>query len=441
MTTKQHIKNAITHCSLFSLLALFSCSNNDISQTGINHTATSSGAYFLGVQADGGTEYIMQTSSISEGNLDIKNNIGELPNSSYTWVSKGNVAIGMSYQQASAGEGYAIKLKSGNEPLTLIGRFLVSDRYTTFGFINNNHFVTSVAGQVGNISNGGKQEARTDLATFDFWTIENDGLKLKYKKTITTKNITQNGQQATFSGIVDNGDGTFFTAMVESDINENYGNANGSSVGRVKFPDSCWVVQFDTTLAVKHIFKDNRISYASGQFRSQTLNSIFRADDGAIYVFSNSYDTNSTKPAGAIRINKNENMFDPNYYFNIEEKTQGYKFRRVWFVGGTKFLLELYNNKVPSSTGAATHYAIIDVGTKDYKEVVGLPQQIMIISGTNTGDVPLAHNNKVFIPITQRQNYASLYEVDLETAIARKALTIKGATQIRGVCFLNSNNN
>ena len=37
------------------------------------------GSYFIAVKTDNGTEYIMQTKSLTAGNLDIRNNIMELP--------------------------------------------------------------------------------------------------------------------------------------------------------------------------------------------------------------------------------------------------------------------------------------------------------------------------------------------------------------------------
>ena len=42
------------------------------------------GSYFIAVKTDNGTEYIMQTNSLTAGNLDIRNNIMELPQTEYT---------------------------------------------------------------------------------------------------------------------------------------------------------------------------------------------------------------------------------------------------------------------------------------------------------------------------------------------------------------------
>ena len=77
---------------------LTSCSSSD-DISGANEK----GSYFIAVKTDNGTEYIMQTNSLTAGNLDIRNNIMELPQTEYTWVFNNHDAIGMVYQQQFAG--------------------------------------------------------------------------------------------------------------------------------------------------------------------------------------------------------------------------------------------------------------------------------------------------------------------------------------------------
>ena len=70
------------------------------------------GSYFIAVKTDNGTEYIMQTNSLTAGDLDIENNIMELPQTEYTWVFNNHDAIGMVYQQQFAGLGYGLRWTS-----------------------------------------------------------------------------------------------------------------------------------------------------------------------------------------------------------------------------------------------------------------------------------------------------------------------------------------
>ena len=416
-----------------SLPLFTACSSDDSAEStngetgGIATGAATSGHFFLDAAADDGTEYILQNTSVTDGDLNISSNIKELPTSPYTWVFKDSYAVGVSYQQQYAGLGYCVKLTDETKPFEQIGQFQVNDRFTTYGFIDD-MFVTSVSGQT--------RGDRTDIAIFDFWSLDDSGVKLFRSKSRYTTDIAGEGQQATFSGIVDNGDGTFLTAMIKSDHKDDGSNAQGGSIGTVKYPDSCWVVKMDTALNIKAVYGDNRISYACGQFRSQTLNSIYKADDGNVYVFSNSYESTSTLPAGALRIKKGAEGFDKDYYFNIQSELGGFKFRRVWPITGSKFLLELYDDKTPTSTGTARHYAVIDMETKSHVDVTGLPDRLNITSGQTTGDVPMVYDGKIFIPITQRGGYAALYNVDPNTGVATKGITVTGAATIRSVGYL-----
>lgn len=416
-----------------SLPLFTACSSDDSAEStngesgGIATGAATSGHFFLDAAADDGTEYILQNTSVTDGDLNISSNIKELPTSPYTWVFKDSYAVGVSYQQQYAGLGYCVKLTDETKPFEQIGQFQVNDRFTTYGFIDD-MFVTSVSGQT--------RGDRTDIAIFDFWSLDDSGVKLFRSKSRYTTDIAGEGQQATFSGIVDNGDGTFLTAMIKSDHKDDGSNAQGGSIGTVKYPDSCWVVKMDTALNIKAVYGDDRISYACGQFRSQTLNSIYKADDGNVYVFSNSYESTTTLPAGALRIKKGAEGFDKDYYFNIQSELGGYKFRRVWPITGSKFLLELYDDKTPTSTGAARHYAVIDMETKSHVDVTGLPDRLNITSGQTTGDVPMVHDGKIYIPITQRGGYAALYNVDPNTGVATKGITVTGAATIRSVGYL-----
>ena len=57
------------------------------------------------------------------------------------------------------------------------------------------------------------------------------------------------GQTPVIRSNIDNGDGTFLTAMVQSDFHQT-GTGDGSSIGEVKYPDSCWVAKMDRDLNV-----------------------------------------------------------------------------------------------------------------------------------------------------------------------------------------------
>lgn len=423
-------------CLFAATVGFTGCSSSDPATDDTSHKDDSysgvkngKGPYFLAVKTDNGTEYIMQTNSLTAGDLDIKNNIMELPQTEYTWVFSGHDAIGMVYQQQFAGLGYGLRWTSDEAQFAKLGEFRIDTRFSNYGFFNG-QLLTSVGGQVS------ADGTRNDGATFGFWNITADGVKLDHTKTIWTEDITGNGQQITFSSIIDNGDGTFLTAMVQSAFHQT-GTGDGSSVGDVKYPDSCWVAKMDKDLNVLHVYRDNRISYAAGQYRSQVLHEVHKADDGTVYVFSNAFNAATTLKAGALRIKKGASEFDKDYYYDLQTPAGGYKFRRVWHMTGSKFLLEIYNEKTINTMTAGHQFALIDMESQTFTWISGIPTKNLITSGSETGGVPMYADGTIYLPITQFGQDASIYLVNPNTGVATKGITIKGATEIRTIGKLN----
>jgi hypothetical protein len=387
------------------------------------------GSFFLSVNGES-AEYIIQTDNLETSDLSIQNNNQTLEQTGHTWIFSDNpsAAIGLIYQQGDPGIGLGFGVKADGT-LQSLGNFQISSRYTSYGFFDK-YALTSVGGQA-LVNNGDTLKHqngsnRSDGVTFNFIDLKG-GMTLQ-EKTIPTLNITGNGEQATFSGIVDMGNGEFLTGLVVSQPRDASA-TGGASSGTITYPDSVWVAAFDANLNLKRIYRDNRLSYSSGRFRSQYYSQIEKAGDGNIYVFSGSYESTTTKPCGALRINKNATAFDPSYYFNIEEKTGGYKFRKVWHVTGNYFMLELYNDLTTSATGAATQYGIVNVEAKTFNWVKNIPAKDRI---TGTG-LPMAYEGAMYFPIVAAGEHPAVYIIDPVTAEARKGISITGASSLNAI--------
>ena len=394
-------------------LAIVSCTKDN------NNNQQGKGSFFLSLSGES-TEYLMLAEDLNSGSLSLGNNNKTLEMQGYTWIfnEDPSVAVGFVYQQGDPGIGLGYRLSEDGK-LNEIGQFQIISRFTSFGFFDK-YAVASVGGQ----TIAGTE--RADGATFNFISIK-EGLSME-PKTIPTLNITGNGEQATFSGIVDMGNGEFLTGLVVSQPRDPNA-TGGSSSGKITYPDSVWVAAFDANLNLKRIYRDNRISYSSGRFRSQYYSQIAKAGDGTVYVFSGSYETATKHPCGALRINKNATTFDPAYYFNIEEKTNDYHFRRVWHVTGDYFLLEFYNATTVSATGAATQYGIVNMTAKSFAWVTGIPAKEQI---TNTG-LPMAYDGKMYFPVTETGVDPAIYIIDPATATATKGMTVSGSKNINAV--------
>jgi len=398
---------------------------------------TSVGAFFVSVDGES-AEYIMQVDDLEEGTYTIASNVAELESSGYFWIfnQEESRAIGLIYNQSDPGVGLGYGVNSeGN--LEKLGEFQITSRFTNYGFFD--HFaLTNVGGRTpvdddGNALLDVNGDERTDGVTFNFIDLDND-LALE-EKTITTLNITGNGEQATLSGIVDFGNGEFLSALVCSQAVDESAEG-GNSTGTVNYPDSVWVAALDEDLNIKRLYRDNRISYASGRYRSQYYSMIDKDDDGNVYIFSGSYESTTTLPCGALRIKSGATTFDSDYYFNIESLTNGYHFRRVWHITGAYFLMVFYNDAEPAINGAASQYGIVNVENKTFNWIGG---DFPAMDEISDSGLPMAYNGKMYLPITVTGADPVVYVINPSTAVATKGITISGATNINAIGRLTAN--
>lgn len=402
--------------------AFQSCSDDE---TVNNSPIEVADGFFISAVGDE-AEYILLAEELETGELHIRNNIAELEQNGYTWIFNNNpsAAVGLIYNQGDPGVGLDYNIDA-NGNLNKVGSFQITTRFTSYGFFDK-YALTSVGGQTLAGS------TRDDGVTFNFIDLQTLSMT---EKSISTYNITGNGEQATTSGIVDMGNGEFLTGLVLSQPREE-GATGGSSTGTITYPDSVWVAALDANLNIKHIYRDNRISYSAGRYRSQYYSQIAKAEDGTVYVFSGSYDYNSTpttRPCGALKINAGADAFDKDYYFNIEALSDGYRFRKVWHITGNYFLLEFYNHqgRVTAVTDPATQYAVVNMKQKSLNWVGGeMPSKDEIIS---TATTPMAFNGKMYFPITAGSSNPTIYIIDPTTATATKGASIVGASSIRAV--------
>lgn len=390
-----------------------------------NNGIVESRPFFLSLAGSGESEYLLQLDNIESGSHTIKENFKQLEQSGYTWIFSDNhkYALGLLYKKGDPGISLGFeKNKKGN--FELMEEFQIQSRYTTYGFFGDNA-ITAVGGQ----TIEGTEIA--DGVLFNVIDLKNN-FTLTPQAPIHTLNKFAEGQIATFSGIVDTGRGTFLTGVVVSEPRDP--NAEGgSSTGAVTEPNKVWVAEIDNKFNIVNIFEDDRISYSSGRHRSQYYSQIGIADDGTTYVFSGSYDENTTLPAGALKINKGEKEFDKTYYFNIQEKT-GHKFRKVWHITQDYFMLEVYNDNKPITVESiATKYAIVKMGDKTFNWVQDIPAENKII----TTGLPYAHEGKMLFPITAEGSDPVVYVIDPVTATAKKGVTVSGTSAIRAIGYLD----
>lgn len=423
MRTSSFSKKALWSLCIASAGLFSACSDSDNEDN--RFVSDKTGPYFVSITGDS-SEYIMQLENIDSGETNVKDNIKQLDQSGYTWIFSDNHkhAIGFIYNQGDPGIGLGYDVTSeGN--FRLAGQFQIADRFTTYGFFDDKA-IAAVGGQA--IKD---KEGREDGVTFNVVDLNNN-LK-KHSLTIETLDVFKKGEQATLSGIVDRGNGTFLSgAVVSGPRDPNAG--GGASTGVISDPNRVYVAILDRDFKIVGHLEDDRISYSSGRMRSQYYSQIGIADDGAVYVFSGSYESTTTLPAGALKINKGSNEFDKAYYFNIEEALDGHKFRKVWHATGSLFLLEVYNEVTPEkpATATATQYAIADMNAKTIKWIKGeFPEKDQI---TQSG-LPTTINGHLYFPITTAEA-SHIYIINPTDASVKKGIKINGVSKINAVGYL-----
>jgi len=392
-----------------TLFAAMSCSKTD--DPGPNNGGGDHNEKFFIAATSGSSTYLLTADNLESGTTTIVGNGVEIPRTYSMWVNNGTKAsVGLIYAQGDPGIGISYGLDVNGQLAPVGNEFQITSRFTTYGAFDK-YVITSVSGQT-------LTDGKTG-SVFNFVDLDNHNTMVQ--KTIVTENFTGNGQLATFSGIVDLGNGEFLTGLVVSEPKD-ASQGGGGSTGPVTHPDSVWVAALDANLNVKRIYRDDRISYASGRMRSQYYSQIAGDNKGNVYVFSGAYESSTTKPAGALRINKGAADFDQDYYFNIEEKSGGYRFRKVWHITADYFLLEVYNDLDYGSTSPATQYAVVKMEDKKFAWIKGgFPAKDEI---TATG-LPFADNGKIYLPITTASAQPTVYVIDPATATAKAGLVVE----------------
>jgi hypothetical protein len=346
--------------------------------------------------------YILQTDDIASGQISIAGN-GIETEAATAWIFyKEKYAYDLVYKQGDPAEVAAYELDANGQLQRRLHTYQMPSRYTTYGHFGN-YVVTAVSVV---------REDETPGLSFNLLDVHTQEIS---EKVIPSGNFTGNGETANLSGILEVGD-TFFSGICTTPSV----NGGGSTATATAFPDSVWVGIFDKDLNCT-VLRDDRLSYATGRYRSGYHTNLAKDEDDNVYVFSSAYDNRTTKPSGALRIKKGETRFDPDYFFDIQSLAGGRHLFKVWHITGSYFLLQMYNTPNQTSEAVWSILAVVDVEKKTYKEVSGLPAAENISS---IGSTPYAGEGKIAVPIVSKDEYPHIYLIDPATATATKGLEI-----------------
>ena len=457
-------KFAVVALSTIALAVVAACETNTNIPTGGTQDNDAVRPYVLATQGTftgNTTNALVTASDLNSGVVGMTN--GLVNDGASYWVFYGDKYLyGLTYNQGNAGTTRSYVM---NDDYTLAARpaeYAVR-RFTTFGIYDRYIMTFSTGDGPAEWADANGFIPKSFLVSYLDVEAETYATNNTLEEHYLSENFLGNGEFVTLAG-VEEVDGKIFSAAVPMGLSQ-YGvkaeggkwvkpgnedlvktEAGGSGSGAYKegelqwtqYPDECWVAIFeDETLAERKLIRTDKISYACGRNKSQYYQMIWTAESGDVYVFSPSYAKSmaderqqTTLPAGVVRIKAGTEEFDPNYYVNIEALTNGISFLRTWYIGGSKFLMLMYDMPLaPATTMTASRLAIFDVESASLTYVEGLPSAERI---SGFGTAPYSEDGKCYIAVTLTDDYPAVYAIDAATAVATKGLTVE-ATQIGGI--------
>ena len=457
-------KFAVVALSTIALAVVAACETNTNIPTGGTQDNDAVRPYVLATQGTftgNTTNALVTASDLNSGVVGMTN--GLVNDGASYWVFYGDKYLyGLTYNQGNAGTTRSYVM---NDDYTLAARpaeYAVR-RFTTFGIYDRYIMTFSTGDGPAEWADANGFIPKSFLVSYLDVEAETYATNNTLEEHYLSENFLGNGEFVTLAG-VEEVDGKIFSAAVPMGLSQ-YGvkaeggkwvkpgnedlvktEAGGSGSGAYKegelqwtqYPDECWVAIFeDETLAERKLIRTDKISYACGRNKSQYYQMIWTAESGDVYVFSPSYAKSmaderqqTTLPAGVVRIKAGTEEFDPNYYVNIETLTNGISFLRTWYIGGSKFLMLMYDMPLaPATTMKASRLAIFDAESASLTYVEGLPSAERI---SGFGTAPYSEDGKCYIAVTLTDDHPAIYAIDAATAVATKGLTVE-ATQIGGI--------
>lgn len=457
-------KFSVVALSTIALAVVAACETNTNIPTGGTQDNDAVRPYVLATQGTftgNTTNALVTASDLNSGVVGMTN--GLVNDGASYWVFYGDKYLyGLTYNQGNAGTTRSYVM---NEDYTLAARpaeYAVR-RFTTFGIYDRYIMTFSTGDGPAEWADANGFIPKSFLVSYLDVEAETYATNNTLEEHYLSENFLGNGEFVTLAG-VEEVDGKIFSAAVPMGLSQ-YGvkaeggkwvkpgnedlvktEAGGSGSGAYKagelqwtqYPDECWVAIFeDETLAERKLIRTDKISYACGRNKSQYYQMIWTAESGDVYVFSPSYAKTmaderqqTTLPAGVVRIKAGTEEFDPNYYVNIEALTNGISFLRTWYIGGSKFLMLMYDMPLaPATTMTASRLAIFDVESASLTYVEGLPSAERI---SGFGTAPYSEDGKCYIAVTLTDDHPAIYAIDAATAVVTKGLTVE-ATQIGGI--------
>lgn len=227
-----------------------------------------------------------------------------------------------------------------------------------------------------------------------------------------------NGSNPQISGIVDLGNNQVAMAVDYADR------------------DSFAVAFADYDLKVSKVIFSTKAGHSKAGRKAARYSQLVKDAEGNLYAFGGT--ATHDEKCVAVKINKGTQEFDESYVLDVNKLTGGYRVRKVFFISGDKFLVELFAEKGKSENmGETGKFLVANMGAKTLTEVTGLPEKI---AGAYIGWGD-SYNGKFYLPVSagtgllrnaEKNLTPTVYVIDPATAKASVFMTLKQSNIIKG---------
>ena len=392
--------------TLFAGLAIaaVSCKKSETQDT----TVVGSKVYALGVGVtvtSGTANYVVQTSDLMNGTISLTGN-GILQDGYRDYASAGGKFFSIGGLGITDVNTYSLDASDK----------LAVKKGLTFDLPNDQ--LVDVDGTGKTLAGISSPSGPTVGLNVKFYTVDVAGNTVGNKVDVPMNSIYPSADDWTFNtGLQIRGNQAFQTFYPVNAVSYDTKNTDFNYVAIYSYPG----------FVLQKVIKDSRTG-PSGAFN--TRSGLFKTESGELYAVSNSSFSvgysQSTKPAGILKIASGATEFDANYYFNTDAATNGGKITHAMYIGNNKLFVSI-TTKAPTLAekwgDANLRFAIVDLAAKTITAVTNSP----VFSGNGGRSyAALLDDNKVYTSASVN-GVVNIYQIDLANNTATKGAIIQGA--------------
>jgi hypothetical protein len=393
----------ITLLFLAGLLGFSGCSSDDSAPSEQADAKYVFVAYSVGSEGIESAPYIISSTSLTEGSVDLSTGI---ETDAYSFVVQNNTIFAAVY----GGQGPVTPYKlAASGDIKQVGATVNTTTCAIYGTVGTNAWV-------GGGFTGSAEDPNATLFRFDA-----ENLALGGMNSIDLTPLAIGDEWPTWYGVFPVDDDKLYIPYDVADAD-----------GLTQHRDNTWIMVVGyPDLKFQKVISDDRTGPIGSWFG---MHGIKQVEDGDVYAYSSALA--STNPSAFVRIKKGAQSFDQDYFFNIEEKTDGLKIARGEYIGNYKFLVSIYADESQfGEWSARTRMAIADVKNKTVTWIEGIPVHEQ-----------MSYKQKIFVESENKVHYVMktdegrffVYNIDVAAATASAGLEFVDVADITTISKLTA---